>query len=489
MHLDVNKNSFYMKVSKQNLSKLHWKLFFPLIGLLWVIICITIIYFVSHEKQRQRENLENRLLNVSNTVIDAYNRGEDLTETVDFIRLFIDNTTLAPLRITVYDSNGKMVADNSSATIIVYDSNGKVKPGFESLIYHNDLSAVQDMLLENDRSMVCSKKSPDGNIHAFAALPYEGEVLTFLSINPMVWIVIILLGIVLSVLTFFGVRAVCRNVYALRDFAEAVSSDRLPDDIDSWHFSKDELGDVSKHLLTLYRDRIHAEQEKILHERQIGMSVSHELKTPVGIIKGYLDTILESKDMPEELKHKFLVRAKENTDRLSILINDLSMVMRLQDKNSVHNTTIINFHKLAAQLAEDIKHGQVTGKMEFEYRIPDKCLVVGHESLLTNALLNLIYNSAKHSGGSKMFLRWIKEEGDFHTFTFSDNGMGVENEHLGRLFDLFYRVDSGRTRKTGGSGLGLPMVRRVITAMGGEITVQNGSDGGLQFTFKLPAAV
>ncbi len=478
-----------MKVSKQSLSKLHWKLFFPLIGLLWLIIGITIIYFVSHEKQRQRENLENRLLNVSNTVIDAYERGDDLNETVDFIRLFIDNTTLAPLRITVYDRNGKMVADNSSATIIVYDKNGKVKPGFENLIYHNDLSAVQDMMLEDDRSMVCSKKSPDGKIYAFAALPYEGEVLTFLSIHPMVWIAIILLGIVLSVLTFFGVRAVCRNVYALRDFAEAVSSDHLPDDIDSWQFSKDELGDVSKHLLTLYRDRMRAEQEKILHERQIGMSVSHELKTPVGIIKGYLDTILESEDMPPELEHKFLVRAKENTDRLSTLINDLAMVMRLQDKSSVHNATIINFHKLASQLAEDIKHGQVTGNMKFEYNIPENCLVVGNESLLTNALLNLIYNSAKHSGGSKMFLRWIKAEGGFNIFMFSDNGMGVEDEHLGRLFDLFYRVDSGRTRKTGGSGLGLPMVRRVITAMGGEITVRNGNDGGLQFTFKLPAAV
>lgn len=71
---------------------------------------------------------------------------------------------------------------------------------------------------------------------------------------------------------------------------------------------------------------------------------------------------------------------------------------------------------------------------------------------------------------------------------FADNGNGVEGEHLNRLFDMFYRIDSGRSRKNGGSGLGLPLVHRIITAMGGEITVGNADSGGLKFIFSLPAA-
>lgn len=474
-------------MAKYRITKLHWRLFLPLTGLLWLIIGITIIHFVTHEKHRQRENLENRLLNVNTTVIDAYERGGELQETVDFIRLFIDKTTLAPLRITVYGSDGRMVADNPSATLPVYNSSQELNPDFAPLVDGRSSSSVQDMTVDGERIMICSKKSMDGAIYSFAALPYEGEVTAFLGIDPMVWIVVIVLGIVLTVLTYFGVRAVCRNVYALRDFAEAVSSNRIPDDLETWHFSKDELGDVSRHLLTLYKERIHAQQEKILHERQIGMNVSHELKTPVGIIKGYLDTVLASDDMPPELQHKFLVRAQQNTDRLTTLLNDLSTVMRLQNQTNMSDLTTIEFHRFISQLAEDIHHGNITGDMTFEYTIPVNCRVKGHESLLTNALLNLIYNSARHSEGTHMYLRWLREENGYHVFTFSDDGIGVDKEHHDRLFDLFYRVDKGRARKNGGSGLGLPLVRRIITAMGGNITVANGSDGGLEFTFTLPA--
>lgn len=472
---------------ENRILKLHWKLYFPLIGLLWLIIGITIVYFVSHEKQRQRENLENRLLNVNNTVIDAYERGVNLQETVDFIHLFTDNTTLAPLHITVYNNDREMVADNPAATINVFDSSGQPKSEFTSL-FDKKSSDVIDVVLAGEKSMISSKSSPDGRIYSFAALPYEGEVLVFLSIDPMVWIIILILALCSSVLAFFGVRAVCRNVYALRDFAKAVSTDQLPDDIDSWQFSKDELGEVSKNLLTVYMDKINAEQEKMSHERQIAMSISHELKTPVGIIKGYLDTILESVDMPEELKDKFILRAKENTDRLSALINDVSAVMRLQEKDKPIPVETVDFNSQIEQLAEDIRQSDTLGNMKFEFSLPDNCRILGHESLITNALLNLIHNSAKYSGGTKMSLRWVGCENGHHIFTFSDDGTGVQKEHLPHLFDLFYRVNSGRSRKNGGTGLGLPLVRRIINAMNGKITVDNGPDGGLMFTFTLPVA-
>lgn len=78
----------------------------------------------------------------------------------------------------------------------------------------------------------------------------------------MIWIAVIVLGVVSSVLAYFGSRAISRNVYALKDFAQAIASDKLPDDVDASQFSQDELGDVSRNLLSFYRDKIHAEQEK-----------------------------------------------------------------------------------------------------------------------------------------------------------------------------------------------------------------------------------
>lgn len=466
--------------------RLHWKLFFPLIGLIWLIIGVTIIHFVNHEKHRLKENLENRLLNVNNTVVAAYERGEDLQNTVDFIKLFTDNTTLDPLRITVYDGDGNMVADNPAKTIYLLDDNGDIRPELYDLWRNSGHATVKDMAYENAENMISSKTSADGKIHSFAALPYEGEVRAFLSYDPMVWVMIVLLGMLSSVLAYFGVRAVCYNVYSLRDFAQAIASDNLPEDTDKWHFSNDELGDVSRNLVRLYNNKMHAEQEKTYHEYQIGINISHELNTPVSIVKGYLDTVLSDHNMPEEIRDKFITRAQQNINRLASLVNDVSMVIRLGE--GTIPVSKIDFNEFVNQIAADIKLGHVADNMEFEYDIPASCHVKAHESLLTNALMNLIYNSSKHSGGKKISLQWLEEANGYHKFSFSDDGKGVPDEHLKRLFDMFYRVDSGRTRKSGGSGLGLPLVKRIITNFGGSITIENAAEGGLKFTFTLPSA-
>lgn len=457
-------------------------------GILWLIIGITIIYFVRHEEQRQMDNLENRLLNVNATVIDAYESGAKLQSTVDFIRLFTADTTLDPLRLTVYDDNGSIIADNKATTIEIFNRNGTLEPRFEALWDNTGNSGVSNMVFDNDKCMINAMTSPDGRIHSFSALPYKNEVLDFLSIDPVVWIVVIILGILSSMLAYFASRAISRNVYSLQDFASAISSDKLPENIDSWHFSKDELGNVSRDLLKLYRDKIRAEHEKAYHEHQIELNISHELNTPVGIIKGYIDTVVDDKSLPEAQKQKFLSRARQNINRLSNLVSDINTVMHLSDNEKNIQCSPVNFHDMAVTLSEDITQGHIADKMDFIYDIPENCRVSGHESLLTNAMLNLIYNASQHSGGTVMTLSWVRQENGQHVFEFSDNGKGVEEEHITRLFDLFYRVDSGRAQKNGGAGLGLPLVRRIITALGGNISAANAPDGGLKFTFTLPVA-
>ena len=101
-------------------------------------------------------------------------------------------------------------------------------------------------------------------------------------------------------------------------------------------------------------------------------------------------------------------------------------------------------------------------------------------------LLNLIRNAAEYSHGSEIKLRLINETAKYYTFSFADNGVGVPQEHIPHLFERFYRVDTGRSRKVGGTGLGLPIVKNTITTLGGTISVRNGAAGGLEFVFTLP---
>lgn len=469
-----------------HLMRLHWKLFFPFLGALWLIIGITIFYFVRHEKHRQLENLENRLLNVNSTVVDAYNKGVDLQKTVDFIRLFTNQTTLEPLYLTVYDDRDSIVADNEATTISLRDVDGQAGDGPAHLWDGGGNTSVSHVSFDGNKCMVSLMKSPDGHIRSFAALPYRDEVLDFLSVDPMVWIVVIVLGVLSTVVAYFGARALSKNVYALQDFARAIAADELPGDVDRRCFSKDELGDVSRNLLTLYREKIQAEHEKAYHEHQIGVNVSHELNTPIGIVKGYIDTIVDDGGMEPEQRRRFLCRAKQNVDRLAGLVRDVGMVMRLQDSGTMIERASLDFGALVGQIYGDVRHGHIADNMEFDYDIPGDCRVMGHESLLTNALLNLINNASRHSGGRRISLEWTGTEDGMHRFTFRDDGKGVSLEHLPRLFDLFYRVDTGRARKNGGNGIGLPLVRRIIVAHGGDISVLNAPTGGLMFSFTLP---
>lgn len=473
-------------MSKNHVTRFHWKLFFPLVGLLWVAIGITISYFVTHERQRLRYNLENRLLNVNKTIIDAYADSADLQRTADFIKLFTDQTTLAPLHLTVYDDRGNIVADNQATTIPIHDGSGNLLPDFEQSWHKGDKTYVHDMTMFGSKYMISSATSTDGEIHSFAALPYEGEVGEFLSVDPRVWVVAVGLGLLSFILAYFSSRAICRNIYALRDFAQMISSNNLPDDIESWQFSKDELGEVSKRLLLLYKEKINAEHEKTLHERQIGVNISHELNTPVAIIKGYIDTILTDANISDEQRRMFLTRAQENTNRLAGLIGDLTSVMHLQGKKGSIECRPLDFHNLMVRLADDVKHNHTSGGMELDVDIPENCIVVANDALFITALLNLIRNSAQHSHGTRMSIKWVGEENGKVQFSFSDNGIGVDDEHLARLFDLFYRVDNGRSRKNGGSGLGLPLVNSIFQAMDGEINVRRAQSGGLEFIFSLP---
>lgn len=245
---------------------------------------------------------------------------------------------------------------------------------------------------------------------------------------------------------------------------------------------------MSHNLLNLYRVKINAEQEKSHHERQICMNISHELNTPVSILKGYVDTLADDENMAPEMRQRFLERLKQTTDRLATLVTDISTLLRLDESDKRLVCAPIEMRPFLVRISDDVVQGHLADSMKLNVNIPEGCRVMGHESLLTNVLLNLIYNSAKYSEGTEISIDLAGEKDGMYVFTFADNGRGVEEKHLSRLFDLFYRVDYGRTRKSGGSGLGLPLVRRIINAMQGEISVKNAPEGGLMFTFTLPKA-
>ena len=124
--------------------------------------------------------------------------------------------------------------------------------------------------------------------------------------------------------------------------------------------------------------------------------------------------------------------------------------------------------------------------MEFTYNIPADCWVQANYNLVMNAMMNLVRNAAAYSKGTRISLNLIDHSEVDYTFSFADNGKGVAEEHLPHLFERFYRVDEGRARKSGGTGLGLPIVQITFNTLGGSISVRNAKPHGLEFIFTLP---
>lgn len=192
--------------------------------------------------------------------------------------------------------------------------------------------------------------------------------------------------------------------------------------------------------------------------------------------------------MDESSRNHFIRKALDHANRLTSLMNDVSAITRLEEGGALINTEELDYHDLVYTVMSDLNESDALGSLEFVYDIPTDCMITGNNSLLSGMLLNLAKNAATYSKGTKCGVRLDGEDDKFYRFVFFDNGTGVAEEHLPHLFERFYRIDSGRSRKTGGTGLGLPIVQNTILAHGGTIKVRNNPNGGLEFVFTLPKA-
>lgn len=480
--------------------KLIWRLFLPIAVLLWSIIGLLGWYTISHERQVRRNNLEMQLKNVNATVLDAYERGIDLQRTLNFIRFYTSNTVLNDLRVTVFNDFASEVARVGNP-IIIEDSGHRLIPEIIAAEREGVVTAIRPALSDSRESMFNIMTSNDGSIRSVAVIPYNANVEHALSYDAIIWIVVLALAFCATAVAYAIARKVSLSVNSLHHFAVRAANG-IAEDIGNMRFPHDELGDVSREIVRLYREKdkalvrlehehkvaIRATEEQARIKRQTANNVNHELKTPVGIIKGYLDTIVSDPDMPASLRNSFIKKAQAHADRLTQLLKDVSSITRLDDGAQQVEISDFDFHDLIYNISNDLEVSKINGPMEFEWSVPFDTFISGNYTLLSNAILNLIRNAAKYSCGTCMTLDLVRQDDKFCYFVFADNGNGVGEEHIPHLFDRFYRVDEGRTRKSGGTGLGLPIVKSTFDALGGDIKVRNIKPHGLAFDFKLPRA-
>ena len=228
------------------------------------------------------------------------------------------------------------------------------------------------------------------------------------------------------------------------------------------------------------------EEEQIRLNRQLTQNIAHELKTPVSSIQGYLETIVNNENISREKMQTFLERCYAQSNRLSRLLRDISVLTRMDEAANMIDMEKVDISLLVGNIINEValeleeKHITVVNSLK------PKIQLRGNYSLLYSIFRNLMDNAIAYAGTDICInISCFREDENFYYFSFADTGVGVSPEHLNRLFERFYRVDKGRSRKLGGTGLGLAIVKNSVIIHGGTISAKNNQGGGLEFVFTL----
>ena len=221
--------------------------------------------------------------------------------------------------------------------------------------------------------------------------------------------------------------------------------------------------------------------------RDFVANISHELKTPVGALALLAETMEEAADDPEAVR-RFAGRMRQEASRLTYLVQDLITLSRIQAAEPVPDPNPVELGAVVAEVLDRCRMKASARGIELAESCDRGLAVLGDEDLLITALRNLVENAVAYSPEkTRVVVSATRDGASAAQISVADQGIGIPERDLERIFERFYRVDAARSRATGGTGLGLAIVKHVVAAHGGKVTVWSKEGVGSTFTLRLPA--
>ena len=222
------------------------------------------------------------------------------------------------------------------------------------------------------------------------------------------------------------------------------------------------------------------------YRREFIGNVSHELKTPIFNIQGYVQTLLDGGLQDDTINMKYLQRADKSVERMINIVEDLEVISRLETEQSELDIQSFNINNLVNEVFEQLE--MRANEMDISFELNNQSntnFVNGDRAKLQQVLINLVSNSIKYGKkGGKTIVR-ILDMDDNILVEVADNGIGIDQVSLSRLFERFYRVDKNRSREIGGTGLGLAIVKHILEGHNQTISVRSTKGVGSTFSFIL----
>lgn len=405
----------------------------------WAIVLCFIGYQYLREKEYKLEFLNVQLQQYNHHLLETIEDGlpyEDFITTHD--------KPFDELRISIVTLSGTVVYDNTIS--------------LDSLDNHRNRPEVIDALAKGEGYNISRQSSSDGREYFYSAtrgervvvrtaIPYSNTLRDLLATDWSFLIVMISISLAMSIVAYFTTRKLGKDIERV--------------------------------------NRYESEQERNRLKRQLTNNINHELKTPVASIQVCLETLLSGIALSEEKRQKLIERCYAHNDRLRRLLNDVSLITRMEDGSALINRKKVVINEIIDEIAEELAVMPEDERLKLHTDFGEEVVVDGNPSLIGSIFRNLTENSIAYSEGKNIYISLLESSEKACHIRFEDDGKGVEPKHLPHLFERFYRVDKGRSRQKGGTGLGLAIVKHAVQFHGGTITATNRPNGGLRFDFTL----
>lgn len=319
----------------------------------------------------------------------------------------------------------------------------------------------------------------------FFLIPVPSFLIWLLAPLLLITVFIFSLRIIHFAMTnyFYGsIRIIYRNILQLRGNTTGVIVKKIPDD--------KIISEINRIIIDWEKDK----KEEIDHlmemenyRKEFLGNVSHELKTPIFTIQGYVHTLLDGGIEDQEINMLYLQKAARSIDRLISIVDDLEAISKLEAGELIMEPRTFDLNELIHDVVEslELKAREMSIRLIFTPPKDSFNFVYADKERIRQVLVNLLVNSIKYGKQNGETRVTVEDHDDYFTVDVADNGIGIEKHHLGRLFERFYRVDKSRSREQGGTGLGLAIVKHIIEAHQQQITVDSEPGKGTTFTFTL----
>ena len=417
----------------------HKRLFLVIIVFLWSVVFCFIGFQYLREQQYKSDFLSAQLQLYNRHLLEIVEEGQPYEEYI-----MTHNKPFDELRVTIITLSGAVIYDN----VLLIDS----------LDNHRERPEVVQAMKNGSGYHIGRQSASDGREYFYSAtkgervvvrtaIPYSSSLDELLKADWNFLIVMISISIVMSVVAFFITRKLGKNIERIK--------------------------------------RYEAEQEKDILKRQLTNNINHELKTPVASIQVCLETLLSGIDLSEDKKMELIERCYTNNERLRRLLNDVSLITRMEDGRALISKERIVVNDIIKEVAEELEIMPKEERLNLHTDFDEQVVIDGNISLIGSIFRNLTENAIAYSEGRNIYISLLENNDEECRISFEDDGKGVQEGQLPRLFERFYRVDKGRSRQKGGTGLGLAIVKHAVQFHGGTIKASNRSDGGLRFEFSL----